>query len=34
MKHSGISYVRYIAIAARIKEEMAHKHLLAPYDSK
>ena len=22
-KHSGMSYVRYIAIAARIKEEMA-----------
>ena len=32
-KHSGMSYVRYIAIAARIKEEMAQKRLLAPYES-
>lgn len=29
----GISYVRYIAIATRIKEEMAQKRLLAPYES-
>lgn len=29
----GMSYVRYIAIAARIKEEMAQKRLLAPYES-
>ena len=32
-KHAGMSYVRYIAIAARIKEEMAQKRLLAPYES-
>ncbi len=31
--HSGLSYIRYIAIAARIKEEMAQKRLLAPYES-
>lgn len=31
--HSGMAYVRYIAIAARIKEEMAQKRLLAPYES-
>lgn len=30
---AGMSYVRYIAIAARIKEEMAQKRLLAPYES-
>lgn len=29
----GLSYIRYIAIAARIKEEMAQKRLLAPYES-
>ena len=29
----GISYIRYISIAARIKEEMAQKRLLAPYES-
>ena len=28
-----MSYVRYIAIVARIKEEMAQKRLLAPYES-
>jgi hypothetical protein len=32
-KHAGMSYVRYIAIAARIKEEMAQKRLLSPYES-
>lgn len=31
--HPGISYVQYIAVAARIKEEMAQKRLLAPYES-
>ena len=31
--NAGMSYVRYIAIAARIKEEMAQKRLLAPYES-
>ena len=31
--NSGISYIRYISIAARIKEEMAQKRLLAPYES-
>lgn len=30
---SGMAYVRYISIAARIKEEMAQKRLLAPYES-
>ncbi|MBP3517477.1 MAG: hypothetical protein J6K31_03520 [Parabacteroides sp.] len=30
---AGMSYVRYIAIAARIKEEMAQKRLPAPYES-
>ena len=29
----GLAYVRYMAIAARIKEEMAQKRLLAPYES-
>lgn len=29
----SISYIRYISIAARIKEEMAQKRLLAPYES-
>ena len=29
----GLSYIRYIAIASRIKEEMAQKRLLAPYES-
>lgn len=28
-----MSYVRYIAIAARIKEDMAQKCLLTPYES-
>lgn len=32
-KKIGMSYVRYVAIAARIKEEMAQKRLLAPYES-
>lgn len=31
--HRGMCNVRYIAIAARIKEEMAQKRLLAPYES-
>lgn len=30
---SGMAYVRYISIATRIKEEMAQKRLLAPYES-
>ena len=30
---SGMAYVRYVSIAARIKEEMAQKRLLAPYES-
>ena len=30
---SGMAYVRYVSIAARIKEEMAQKRLLAPYKS-
>ena len=30
---SGMTYVRYVSIAARIKEEMAQKRLLAPYES-
>lgn len=29
----GMSYVRYVALASRIKEEMAQKRLLAPYES-
>ena len=29
----GLSYIRYVSIAARIKEEMAQKRLLAPYES-
>ena len=29
-----MSYVRYIAIIARNKEEMAQKRLLAPYKSE
>lgn len=29
----GMSYIRYVAIASRIKEEMAQKRLLAPYES-
>ena len=29
----GMAYVRYKAIAARIKEEIAQKRLLAPYES-
>lgn len=29
----GISYIRYMSIAARIKEEIAQKRLLAPYES-
>lgn len=32
-ENSGMAYVRYISIAARIKEEMAQKRLLAPYES-
>ena len=32
-KKIGMSYLRYVAIAARIKEEMAQKRLLAPYES-
>ena len=31
--NTGISYIRYVSIAARIKEEMAQKRLLAPYES-
>ena len=31
--NKGMAYIRYIAIAARIKEEMAQKRLLAPYES-
>jgi superfamily II DNA or RNA helicase len=31
--HTGMAYIRYVAIAARIKEEMAQKRLLAPYES-
>lgn len=31
--NTGMSYVRYVAIASRIKEEMAKKRLLAPYES-
>lgn len=31
--NKGMAYVRCIAIAARIKEEMAQKRLLAPYES-
>ncbi len=31
--NTGMSYVRYVAIASRIKEEMAQKRLLAPYES-
>ena len=32
-ENSSMAYVRYISIAARIKEEMAQKRLLAPYES-
>ena len=28
-----LSHIRYVALAARIKEEIAQKHLLAPYES-
>ena len=31
--NTGMSHIRYVAIAARIKEEMAQKRLLAPYES-
>lgn len=31
--NSSMAYVRYISIAARIKEEMAQRRLLAPYES-
>lgn len=31
--HTGMAYVRYVAIASRIKEEIAQKRLLAPYES-
>ena len=31
--NSGMAYIRYVSIAARIKEEMAQKRLLAPYES-
>jgi len=30
---SRMAYLRYVAIAARIKDEMSQKHLLAPYES-
>ena len=30
---SGMAYVRYVSIAARIKEKMAQKRLLPPYES-
>ena len=31
--NTGMAYVRYVAIASKIKEEMAQKRLLAPYES-
>lgn len=31
--NTGMAYIRYVSIAARIKEEMAQKRLLAPYES-
>src|SRR5574344_2712577 len=31
--NSGMAYIRYVSIAARIKEEMAQKRLLALYES-
>lgn len=33
ISNSSMAFVRYVAIAARIKEEMAQKRLLAPYES-
>lgn len=32
-REGGLSQVRYVALAARIKEEIAQKHILAPYES-
>ena len=32
-KGGNLSQVRYVALAARIKEEIAEKHILAPYES-
>ena len=32
-KKGNLSQVRYVALAARIKEEIAEKHILAPYES-
>jgi len=30
---NGLAYARFVAIAARIKQEIAEKHILAPYES-
>lgn len=30
---NGLAYARYIAIASKIKQEIAEKHILAPYES-
>ena len=30
---NGLAYARYIAIATKIKQEIAEKHILAPYES-
>ena len=32
-RHQDMSHIRYIALATRIKEEIAQKRLLAPYES-
>ena len=32
-RHQDLSHVRYVALATRIKEEIAQKRLLAPYES-
>lgn len=30
---NGLAYARYVCVAAKIKEEIAQKHILAPYES-
>lgn len=30
---NGLAYARYVCVAAKIKEEVAQKHILAPYES-
>lgn len=30
---NGLAYARFVAIATKIKQEIAEKHILAPYES-